>query len=93
MARHVLPSGVALVLIEPSTEGRLAATLARRDEGPAAVWLAVTSLVGAVNALRAVGVATTVARTGPLGVERLLLDGPIHGPHHLMVELAGTIRA
>lgn len=93
VARDVLPSGVALVLVEPFTEGRLAATLARRDEGPAAVWLAVTSLAGAVKALRAAGVATTIARPGPLGAELLVPDGPIHGPHRLVVELAGTIRA
>jgi hypothetical protein len=26
-------------------------------------------------------------------MERLLLDGPLHGPHRLLVERPGTIRA
>jgi hypothetical protein len=28
-----------------------------------------------------------------LGAERLVLGGPIHGPHRLLLERAGTIRA
>ena len=32
--------GPAIVLLEPSTEGRLAATLARHGEGWCATWLA-----------------------------------------------------
>ena len=32
-------------------------------------------------------------RLGPLGVERLILGGPIHGPHRLLVGLPGTIHA
>lgn len=35
-----LSDGTVLVLLEPSTEGRLAAALARHGEGPIAVWLA-----------------------------------------------------
>lgn len=33
------PEGVALVVLEPDTEGLLAAFLARRGEGPCAAWL------------------------------------------------------
>jgi hypothetical protein len=84
---------VAIVLLEPSTEGRLAASLARYGEGPMAVWLEVARLRDAEAMLRRGAVAISAPDHGPLGLERLLLDGPIHGPHRLLVELAGTIRA
>ena len=73
----------ALVLLEPSTEGRLAASLARHGEGPMAIWLE-----GPTGTVR-----RSIAAAGPFGTEVLLLDGPIHGPHRLVV-LAGpsTIR-
>jgi ribosomal protein S18 acetylase RimI-like enzyme len=38
--RARLDDGTALLLLEPSTEGRLAAALARRGEGPVAIWVA-----------------------------------------------------
>jgi hypothetical protein len=83
--RRIRPgvSGVpTVVLVEPSTEGRLAATLARHGEGPAAIWLA-----GTPDPLTA---AHSTA-PGPFGPE-WLLDGPIHGPHRLVVLAeAGTI--
>ncbi len=79
--------------LEPNTEGRLAASLARHGEGPAAVWLAVGDLPAAVAGLRSTGVATSVEQPGPLGAERLLLDRSIHGLHRLVVERPGTIRA
>jgi hypothetical protein len=93
MARGVLPTGMTLVLLEPNTEGRLAASLARHGEGPAAVWLAVGDLPAALAGLRSAGLATSVQRPGPLGAERLFLDGPMYGPHRLVVERPGTIRA
>lgn len=88
----VLPGGLALVLLEPATEGRLAASLARSGEGPAAIWLEVADLPLAIAALRVAGVEAAVGRGGPFGAERLVLDGPIHGPHRLLVDRAGTIR-
>ena len=39
-SRTTLSDSTVLVLLEPSTEGRLAAALARHGEGPVAVWLA-----------------------------------------------------
>lgn len=93
VAREALAVGLSLVLLEPATEGRLAATLARLGEGPAVVWLAVADLAAATAGLRVAGIATSVERAGPFGAERLLLDGPIHGPHRLLVERAGTIGA
>jgi hypothetical protein len=65
-----------LVLLEPSTEGRLAATLARLGEGPAAIWLELDELPDAP---------LSRPTEGPFGRERLLLGGPVHGPHRLVV--------
>jgi hypothetical protein len=79
----VLEGGLSLVLLEPATEGPLAASLARSDEGPVVAWLTAADP----------GVSVSAIRDGPLGPERLLLDGPIHGPYRLLVEPAGTIRA
>lgn len=94
VARDVLSRGVSVVLLEPATEGRLAATLARLGEGPAAAWLAVDDLPLAIDELRIAGVATSAGRTGPFGAERLVLDTPIHGPYRLLVQRpAGTIRS
>ena len=91
---RVAPGGLgdalALVLLEPDTEGRLAATLARLGEGPAVVWLVVEGCdtTAAVSATAAASATMTAAvRPGPLGPERLVLGGPIHGPHHLLVAL------
>lgn len=86
-----LGPGVALILLEPTTEGRLAATLARRGEGPAAAWLEVGDLPAALDAARRVGTITSSERPGPLGPERLVLDRAAHGPHHLLVGRPGTI--
>ena len=92
--RHLRPGieGLpALVLIEPSTEGRLAATLARHGEGPAAIWVTLPS-PGPPRPPEGAG--RSVAATGPFGWEVLLLDGPVHGPHRLVVLAEpGTITA
>lgn len=69
----------ALVLLEPSTEGRLAATLARHGEGPAAIWLADLTTDPSAAVRR------SIPAPGPFGTEVLLLDGPVHGPHRLVV--------
>jgi hypothetical protein len=85
VADAVLPGGPALAILEPSTEGRLAATLARLGEGPAAVWF---------HADEEIVAGTSATRPGPFGPERLLLGGPVHGPHRLLVATEpGTIRA
>jgi hypothetical protein len=67
---------VRIVLLEPTTEGRLAASLARRGEAPAALWL-LDDDRPEVPLSRPGG--------GPFGAERLLLGGPIDGPHVLVV--------
>jgi hypothetical protein len=85
-------SPLDLVLLEPSTEGRLAATLARCDEGPAVAWLGTADLPAATLAWRRAGTTLASPRDGPLGPASLLLDRPIHGPHRFLVQRApGTI--
>jgi hypothetical protein len=60
-----LPGRVAVAIVEPATEGRLAGSLARYGEGPVAVWFA----AGPALADKADG-----ASDGPFGPERLALQ-------------------
>ena len=77
------PGDLRIAIVEPNTEGRLAATLARHDEGPAVLWAAGTP--GADLRL-------STAADGPFGKERLVLGGPLGGRHLIVVERpAGTI--
>lgn len=81
------PAPIALVLLEPSTEGRLAASLARFGEGPTAVWVTPDRAEG-----KPVEPRTSARFDGPFGPERLVLGGPIAGPHVLLLDgPAGTI--
>ena len=79
-----------IVLLEPETEGRLAATLARSGEGWKATWVAEPTAGGLVGAPvagpRGTGATLSTARPGPFGIERLVLGGPLTGPHRLVVE-------
>lgn len=80
---RVRPGAVAaelVVLLEPSMEGRLAATLARHDEGFQVTWEAALVAPAGGNDLVLSG-----ERPGPLGPERLVLGGPASGPHRLVV--------
>jgi hypothetical protein len=71
-----------IVLLEPITEGRLAAALARHGEGAVATWLR--------EGAGSTGRATT---DGPFGRE-ILLDHPRAGPFRLLVPSdPGTIVA
>jgi hypothetical protein len=83
VAAGVLPGGLSLAVLDPITEGRLAATLARRGEGPVVVWS--TSESGGM-------MSRTRARPGPFGPERLRPGGPAAGPHRFLIDTApGTI--
>jgi len=83
VAREALGGGRSLVILEPSTEGRLAAMLARSGEGPAAIWLAGDD-DPAIDA--------TAPTRGPFGPERRLRDDLPHGLHRFLVDSApGTI--
>jgi hypothetical protein len=75
--------GVALAILEPTTEGRLAAMLARFGEGPAAVWFA------ADDTAATEGLGST---PGPFGPERPVADGGPSGPRWFLIGSgAGTI--
>ena len=77
------PAAIRVAILEPNTEGRLAATLARHDEGPAVLWVA---------GLPPHDVRLSTPAPGPFGRERLVLGAPLGGRHLLIVERpAGTI--
>ena len=81
-----LPAGT-IVLLEPSTEGRLAASLARDGEGPCAVYLGTPGPLQAwLRAARERGVGTSAIRPGPLGPSALVLGGATAGPHLVLVD-------
>ncbi len=80
-----------LVILEPSTEGRLAAALARHGEGWCATWYEEpTTGVGATTE-SGPGEPLTgrmrqgVVREGPLGPETLIPGDPAGGPYRLLV--------
>ena len=75
--------GIRLAIVEPNTEGRLAATLARHDEGPAVLW---------VTGAPPPDIHLSTKALGPFGAERLVLGGRLGGRHLVVVDgPAGTI--
>jgi hypothetical protein len=82
VAYGVLPEGRPLAILEPRTEGRLAAFLARLGEGPAATWSRSDEHEPARR----------TAHPGPFGPERLLPGSPANGRYSLLIEdWPGTI--
>jgi hypothetical protein len=73
------------LLLEPSTEGRLAAALARYGEGTLTLYLFVDG--GAVERARRAGFTLTAAGRGPLGDQRLVIAGPKYGPFLVLAGL------
>jgi len=69
-----------LVVLEPDTEGRLAASLARHGEGVAAIY--VTTRPGAVLVAGAFG----IPAGGPLGRGRRLARGGIGEPSIVVLD-------
>ena len=99
--RGSLDQRPATLVLEPATEGRLAASLVRGGEGPAALYLlagagGLERLAAAGWAAREVAVGAGVAagaaaiRPGPLGPALLLPGGAAWGPHLLVVAAAPT---
>jgi hypothetical protein len=90
--RHCRDEGEQLILLEPDTEGRLAAFLARFGEGIAAVYL------GHVHVPAGIGptpqpvdpLALGPRGLGPLGPGRVLLGGPAWGPHIVVLDREST---
>ena len=72
--RAATTDGEWIVLLEPDTEGRLAAFLARHGEGWAVTWEP--------------GRATGSGVAGPLGPELLARDQPVRGPFRLILTTA-----
>ncbi len=85
--------GDTLVLAEPVTEGRLAASLARDGEGPCVLYLEAAEGLEAWRVTAASrGVVTSSVRPGPLGPSVLLAGRP-SGPHLVMVDRQGSSSA
>ena len=83
------PPAPPIAIVEPATEGRLAATLARYGEGPAGRYLAVSDdLDGAMERAAAAGVAVSRAGDGPFGRSMLVLLGSATGPHLILCDPA-----
>ncbi len=70
---------ITIVLLEPDSEGRLAASLARHGEGPSVLYLRV----------RGTDIAAISARLAPLGLRLAAGTGPF-GPGWAIVGLAGS---
>jgi hypothetical protein len=83
-APSVLAGGRSLAVVEPVTEGMLAGTLARWDEGPRIVWIE-TDDGGAAQG--------GPVLAGPFGPERLVAGQPADGLLRLVVPSPGTIRS
>ena len=81
-----------VLLLEPATEGRIAASLARYGEGPIAEYVIVPhdrfgDLVrDAVEA----GLVLSAEAAGPFGRQRLVLGGPPWGAHLCVAQSAGA---
>lgn len=87
LGARVVGLEAGVVLAEPSTEGRLAATLARHGESPAGRYLGVPfALDDIARRAAAAGVSLSRPARGPFGPEVLVLGGPVSGPHTLVVE-------
>jgi hypothetical protein len=82
------PDGEAtLVLLEPFTEGRLAASLARHGEAILVDYLVVAgSLDEAIRVAREDGLTLSALSSGPFGPERLVAGSPPWGPHLILAE-------
>jgi hypothetical protein len=73
------------VLLEPSTEGLLAAALARHGEAYVALYGRADA--GAPHRLRQAGFVLSNERDGPLGRQRLVRLGPVGGPFVIVTGL------
>jgi hypothetical protein len=81
------PDGRRIALAEPSTEGRLAATLARHGEGRVGTYLAAPLDLDVVRArAAAASIALSKPAIGPFGRSVLVLTGIVTGPHVILVE-------
>jgi hypothetical protein len=82
--------GHEILLLEPATEGRIAASLARFGEGPIAVYVVVSArrFDDLLRDLRGAGLVLSAEAAGPFGRQRLVAGGPAWGAHLLIAEQA-----
>ena len=90
-ARVVVPGqgdvDTTIALAEPSTEGRLAATLARQGEGPAGRYVGVPIDLDEIRTLAAAaGIAISRPAVGPFGREVLVFGAGLGGRSLVLVE-------
>lgn len=86
-------TGETIAVVEPATEGRLAATLARHGEGPIGEYVETPIPLDTIGpAAAAAGLVVSRPAAGPFGRSVIVLSGPVSGPHLVLVERsAGTI--
>ncbi len=85
--------GTWTVLLEPSTEGRAAASLARDGEGPCALYLRPADGLDAwADAARGRGITVSGRREGPFGAQ-VLLASATAGPHIIVTEGRSQVSA
>ncbi|HKG57228.1 MAG TPA: hypothetical protein VKA85_08270 [Candidatus Limnocylindrales bacterium] len=83
--------GALLVLLEPCTEGRLAASLARFGHGAVVEYLEVADEGTDVAAAAALaGIRLSAPAHGPFGPSRLVVGGRAWGPHVVLVDRPGA---
>ena len=83
--------GTLIAVAEPSTEGRLAAVLARQGEGPAGRYVVAPVGIAALRPLAAAaGVTLSAPVDGPFGPSVLVATGPIGAPILVLVDLAAV---
>jgi hypothetical protein len=81
--------GGLLAIAEPTTEGRLAASLARAGEGLAGSYRALgrgDTLQAYRRRAHAAGVPISRIHVGPFGPSVLVIGGSVAGPHLIVVE-------
>jgi hypothetical protein len=85
---------VTTVLLEPDTEGRLAAVLARHGEGPAALYVSAPDAAVARARARLAGLGARVSvGWGPFGPGIAIVGTPAWSPTLILVPARGTIWA
>lgn len=75
-----------IVLLEPYTEGRLAASLARFGHGPVVEYLEAEDDADVTAAAASAGIVLSARRPGPFGPQRLVVGGKPWGPHLILVD-------
>lgn len=86
------PAERELLLLEPATEGRIAASLARFGEGPVVVYVLAppSSLRNVLRDLRDAGLVLSGEGAGPFGRQRLVAGSPPWGAHLCVAQSAGA---